>query len=135
MAHLTIKQIMAGFKVSDMTVYTWRQGTPGKDPLPHTLEGRKVIFKDSEVKAWAKKHGLTFDAAAAGTVDVAKAGPKVKADPKAAAKAETAKRKTPAGIKQADAVSKVMESAKSSKTGRKIAAHAKKAERSARAAA
>jgi hypothetical protein len=69
------KQAMAGFAVSDMTIYTWRNQPA--DPLPSHKDGNKVVFKEAELVKWAKKTGRTFDAvkAAAGPVQ-AKTGPK-----------------------------------------------------------
>jgi predicted DNA-binding transcriptional regulator AlpA len=77
---LTTKQLMAGFGVSDMTVFTWRKGTATKEPIPHTVDGRSVTFPVSEVKAWAKKHGVPFDLVKAeGSPDAEKPGPKAAA--------------------------------------------------------
>lgn len=94
---LTIKQVMAAFKTSDMTVYTWRLGTKTRDPLPHHVSSAgRVTFKEPEVKAWAKQYGLTYDALAANVEGAvpAKRGPKVTAAPevKAAAKKVVAKK-------------------------------------------
>lgn len=103
-ATLTVKQAIAGFGVSDMTLYAWRKGIPSRDPLPHVVEGRKVIMKLSEVKAWAKKYGLTFnESATAVSTEPVKTGPKATAlaKAKAAAVVEKAKRATPPAKKAA----------------------------------
>lgn len=57
---LRTKDLMLGFNVAHMTLYHWRQGTATKDPLPHEVEGRAVIFNTKKVIAWAKKHGVPF---------------------------------------------------------------------------
>ena len=95
MAQLNIKQIMAGFNTSDMTVYTWRQGTATRRALPHNVgEGRRVSFDEPEVKAWAKEYGLKFDSAAAKAANsVSVPGPKPKK--MVAKKATPAKRARP----------------------------------------
>ena len=136
MAHLTTKQVMAGFNTSDMTVYTWRKGTTTRDPLPCTVDGRKVTFKDTDMKAWAKKYNLTFSLEAALKVAGAAVptGPKPKTaiaakkvgksipvvvekvKAKVAAVVETAKRATPVGKKAAQAASDAMQAAKGKKT-------------------
>ena len=121
--HLTTKQLQAGFGVSDMTVWAWRAGTPTRDKLPTVKQGRAVLFKPAAVAAWAKKHELKFDLAAAQKVKPPKPGPKApSAKAKGVAAVETAKRKTPAGQKQADAVSKAMETAQKGKAQRQTAA-------------
>lgn len=134
---LTTKQVIAGFAVGHMTIYNWRAGTPKQDPLPHTVDSAgRVTFKASEVKAWAKKYGRPFTVPTT-EAEVVKPGPKPRSTPvdrsaEKAAKVETAARKTKAGAKQADAVSKAMETAtKSSKLGRQISAVAKKQARKA----
>jgi len=86
---------MAGFGVSDMTVYTYRQGTSTKDPLPSLKNGTSVGFDEATMVKWGKKYGVPFDAAAALKVPgSAQRGPKPpvvakeqKAPPKAAVKA------------------------------------------------
>ncbi len=86
---LTTKQVMAGFKVSDMTVFTWRGGTPTKEKLPSHQDGTRVYFKEAEMVRWAKKNGVEWNAAAAAKVPgPAKTGPKpeVKSPAKAAKK-------------------------------------------------
>jgi len=57
----TTRQVMAGFKVSDMTVFTWRKGTTTRDPLPVEQDGRNVYFPEKSTLAWAKKYDLPFD--------------------------------------------------------------------------
>lgn len=77
--NLTTRQVMSGFNVSDMTIYTWRQGTASRDPLPVVKVGRNVSFKESDMKAYAKKHGYQFDEKAAAAVAAPAAlGPKAK---------------------------------------------------------
>jgi hypothetical protein len=91
----TIKQIMAGFSISDMTAFTWRKGTANRDPIPHTVEGRTVSFPAVEVKAWAKKYGLAFDSAKAekaGQPEETKPGPKKTTAAAPAAKKAVAKK-------------------------------------------
>ena len=112
---LTTKQVIAGFAVGHMTIYNWRKGTAKQDPLPTVAvqgeDGNKVMFSATDVKAWAKKYERPFTMPT-GDAEVVKPGPKPKAPAVKAAKAPAAKTST-----------------KSSKTGRKIAAVAKKAER------
>ena len=92
----TTRQIMAGFGVSDMTVYTWRQGTPQREKMPTEQDGRNVYFPHASTVAWAKKHGLTFDADAAAKAvgTAAKTGPKPTTKP--SKKAAPAKKAVPA---------------------------------------
>jgi hypothetical protein len=79
---LTTKQVMAGFKVSDMTIFTWRQGTPTKEPLPCHADGNRVFFKEPEMVKWAKKNGVAWDATAAlKAPGPAKTGPKTERKP------------------------------------------------------
>ena len=79
---LTVKDLIAGFKVGHMTIFNWRQGTATKDPLPVDVdESGRVSAKPALVKAWAKKHSLTFTVPAEVGVTT-KPGPK----PKVAAK-------------------------------------------------
>ncbi len=79
-SRLTTKQVMAGFKVSDMTIFTWRGGTPTKDPLPSHQDGTRVYFKEAEMARWAKKNGVEWNAAEAMKVPgPAKTGPKPEA--------------------------------------------------------
>lgn len=76
-ALLTMKQVMAGFKVSDMTIFTWRKGTATRARLPSHAHGNRVLFKDAEMAKYAKTHGLVWDSAAAvKAVASAKMGPK-----------------------------------------------------------
>lgn len=79
---LTVKQVMAGFKVSDMTIYTWRQGTAAREALPTHQDGNRVFFKEAEMVKWAKKYGLPFDTAAANSLPAVKMGPKATPAPK-----------------------------------------------------
>jgi predicted DNA-binding transcriptional regulator AlpA len=62
---LTIRQVMAGFAISDMTVYTYRQGTATKDLMPSHKDGARVGFKEAELVKWGKKYGLAWNTAAA----------------------------------------------------------------------
>lgn len=74
------KQVMAGFGVSDMTIFDWRRKGLGDEPLPCTIEGNRVSFAESDMKAWGKRHGRPFDSVAAAKVaGAAKPGPKVAA--------------------------------------------------------
>lgn len=79
-ALLNTKQVMAGFGVSDMTLWAWRQGSKTRDCLPFHKEGRFVSFKESEMKAYAKVHGLTWSStmAAADHTEAVQPGPKPK---------------------------------------------------------
>lgn len=91
---LTTKQLIAGFAVSDMSIYTWRQGTATRDKLPteHLPTGRKVQFDAKAVQDWAKKHGLPFDltkARSAGSEAAVKPGPKGKVVAAAPTKGKT----------------------------------------------
>ena len=99
---LNTKQVMAGFQASDMTIYTWRQGTSAaRTALPFEKQGTKVVFSQTEIEAWAKKHSLLFDATAAGAAlnlsSTSKTGPKPKAVvAKKAAVKKTVAKKAPA---------------------------------------
>jgi hypothetical protein len=76
---LTNRQVIAGFRVSDITIFNWRKGTATKDPLPSSNEdGTRVLYKPTEVKRWAKAHGLAFDLEAALQVKAGVPGPKAK---------------------------------------------------------
>lgn len=73
----TTKQVMAGFSVSDMTVFEWRRTGIGGVKIPFHQEGTRVHFVESEIKAWAKKVDRVFDPEAAAKVaGAAKPGPK-----------------------------------------------------------
>lgn len=115
-ALLTTKQVMAGFSVSDMTLWTWRKGSKARDALPHHKDGRSVGFKESEMKAYGKKYSLTWapQAAADALTDV-KPGPKVKEPPLVTLQKHTVKRLPPAeGLpakKKAKTVAQKMKSA------------------------
>lgn len=136
---LNTKQLMAGFGVGHMTIFNWRAGTATREKLPHAVDEKKrVSFKASEVKAWAKKHELTFKAptepatwgtpgpapgfkVAASEKPEKKIKPSVKAkfarvaklvEAQVAAATENAKRK---GSKRADQVSAAMVAAKPKK--------------------
>ncbi len=75
--YFNTRQVMAGFGVSDTTVYLWRQGTSTREALPCEVEGRNVYFAEGAMKTWAKKHGLTF------SVEKAEKGkPRAKTGPK-----------------------------------------------------
>lgn len=89
---LTTKQVMAGFSTSDMTIYSWRKGTPTKTVLPCVKVGASVRFEPAAMKAWAKEHGLKFSLEAALAVPAAKGktGPKPKIQPLAASAVEVA---------------------------------------------
>lgn len=129
--HLTTKQLQAGFGVSDMTIWAWRAGTPTRAKLPTVKQGRAVLFKPADITAWAKKHELKFDLAAAQKVEPPKLGPKAPSvEAKVDALVKTAKRKTPAGQKQAAAGSNAAKAAKKAAPAKK-AAKAKKAKAAA----
>lgn len=75
---LSTKDLMQGFNVSHMSILMWRKGTPTKDPLPHTKDDNgRVSFTLSQVKPWAKKHGLTFTPPTEHAAE-SKPGPKAK---------------------------------------------------------
>jgi predicted DNA-binding transcriptional regulator AlpA len=94
---LTIRQVMAGFAISDMTVYTYRQGTPTKDPMPSHKDGARVGFKEAELVKWGKKYDLAWDAdAAAKALHVPATVAAKKSLPKPAAKKTAAKKAAPA---------------------------------------
>lgn len=77
---LTTKQVMAGFGVSDMTVFTWRRGTNTRSVLPCHADGTRVYFKEAEMAKWAKKNGVEWNPTAAAKVPgPAKTGPKPEA--------------------------------------------------------
>lgn len=62
---LTNAQMRQAFGVSHMALLHWRAGTPTKDPLPAHVENpdagkSPVYFKETEVRRWAKKHGVEF---------------------------------------------------------------------------
>ena len=67
------RQVMAGFNVSDMTIFNWRQGSAQRKPLPITQDGRQVVFREDQMVAWAKEQGIKFNATAAATVEGPKA--------------------------------------------------------------
>lgn len=63
---MTVSQVAAGFGVSTMTLYLWRQGTPTKEMIPHYIEpvgvaGKRITFDREEVKTWAKANSLPFN--------------------------------------------------------------------------
>lgn len=60
---LTTKQVCEMFNVTPMTIWKYRNGTPTKEPLPCTFEGRNVLFKESEVRTWAKRNHVEIVAA------------------------------------------------------------------------
>lgn len=77
-ATLNTRQLMEAFGVGHMTIYNWRHGTPTKEELPFHQDGRNVSFKIGEVKAWARKHGVSFakDPSKIGDAVKSKPGPK-----------------------------------------------------------
>lgn len=79
---LSINDLARGFKVSTVSLHLWRKGTPTKEALPHDVVNvggqRRVVFSIAATKAWAKKHGLEFDLAAAKAGEESKAGPKAR---------------------------------------------------------
>jgi hypothetical protein len=87
------RQVAAGFSVTDITIYSWRDGTASRDQLPVVIQkvgaakSPRVFFDAASMEKYAKKHGLTFDAAAAAKV----AGPS-KMGPKGAEKTAPAKK-------------------------------------------
>lgn len=99
-ARLSTRQVMAGFNVSDMTVFTWRKGTSTRDPMPSHADGRLVYFKEAEMLKYAKKHDLTWDSAKAAKAASApmKTGPKPAAV-KAAPVKSAAKKAAPVKVK------------------------------------
>lgn len=140
---LTTKQLQAGFKVGHMTIFNWRAGSAKRGKLPCTTTDGRVTFKLSEVKAWARKHGLEFTEPTA-EAEVTKPGPK----PKAAAPAKKAgsklatiaeihtagtqtgrvSGKTPAKSNPPKAAAKKVAAEKPGKLARAIGAHAKATE-------
>lgn len=81
------RQVMAGFSVSDMTIFTWRTATKAREAIPHEISGRNVTFPEAAVKAWAKKYGKTFDVSKADAAPAtSKTGPKATPPVKKAAK-------------------------------------------------
>jgi len=80
---LTSIQAAAGFNVTDMTIYTWRAGTPTRGKLAHIkgIEGspRAVRFSETACNEFATRNDLPFNikAALAGA-SAAKLGPKPK---------------------------------------------------------
>lgn len=90
---LRTADLIQGFGVTNLTLLTWRKGTPTKEPLPvqvdSTAGGRNTVsYNEAKVRAWAKKHGLEFNLGA-------KAEPK-KSGPVARKAAEPAKKKAKA---------------------------------------
>ena len=74
---LTTNDLARGFKVSTMSLYLWRQGTPTKTALPYEVdENKRVSFDLKKVKAWADEHGLKFNEKAAVKGEARRAGPK-----------------------------------------------------------
>lgn len=98
---LTTQQVAAGFGVSTMAISNWRKGQKGKTALPtvEPVAGRSVLFKQSEVQAWAKKHSLAFTLTAATSAPTAKKpGPVAKVEP-----AKKSAEKKPVATKRAKA--------------------------------
>lgn len=97
---LNSTQCAAGFGVTEMSIFSWRGGTPTKAALP-VVKGipgnpKAVRFDADTMTKYAKTHGLTFDLKAA-TFNMqtapAKSGPKAKvAEPVAAKKVVVAKK-------------------------------------------
>ncbi len=94
--YLTIKDVMAKYGVTHMTVYLWRKGSAKRNPLP-TVSAKKlerptdVAFDPAVLEKWATKYGITASPAKTSTVE--KRGPKVLAKP--AAKKVVAKKAAP----------------------------------------
>lgn len=59
---LTSKHLQSLFAVSHMAIQHWRKGSANREALPTEHDGRSVGFLPSKVKAWAKKHGVSFNA-------------------------------------------------------------------------
>lgn len=85
---LTTKQICAGFGISHVTAYNWRQGSKAKEALPivpadtsDATKAREVRFDLTATKAWAKANGLPFNQTAALAATAAKTGPKPASKP------------------------------------------------------
>lgn len=63
---LTAKQVCQVFGISNMTLWSWRQGTRTLTPMPvatpsKATEGRATLrFNAAGIKAWAKKHGVVM---------------------------------------------------------------------------
>lgn len=76
-AGYTTRQLVAGFNVSEMSIWTWRTASAKRTALPTVKVGSRVYFPEAKVEAWAKKHGLAFDPGAALKAPTpGKAGPK-----------------------------------------------------------
>lgn len=83
---LSTKDLMTGFGVGHMTIFNWRKGGAKKDPLPCDISvAGRVSYKLGAVKAWAKTHGLKFEAPVT-PAEEGKPGPKATAAKKAPAK-------------------------------------------------
>jgi predicted DNA-binding transcriptional regulator AlpA len=82
---LTVKNLQTLFGVSHMSIYGWRAGQVGKDPLPVEEvkdDAKAVGFLPAKVKAWAKKHKVLMtveDPAILLGQATIKPGPKTKA--------------------------------------------------------
>lgn len=131
---LTTKQLQTGFGVGHMTIFNWRAGSTKREKLPCTTTDGRVTFKLADVKAWAKKHDLTFTAPT-GEAEVTKPGPK----PKVAAPAKkvvaekaprkpTAKEAGRAALAAVKAPAKKVAADKPGRLARAIGAHAKATE-------
>lgn len=88
---MTINQAAMAFGVSTMCLYGWRNGTPTKDPLPASANGRTILIDVAQARKWAKAHGVEFaidpDKVLANKATApGKPGPKTKATEKPAAK-------------------------------------------------
>lgn len=59
---LTSKHLQSLFAVSHMAIQHWRKGSANREALPTEHDGRSVGFLPSKVKAWAKKHDVSFNA-------------------------------------------------------------------------
>lgn len=104
-AELSTKDLQKGFGVGHMTVYNWRQGSATRDPLPANVDEKtkRVTFNKTDVKAWAKKYGLTFTEPTEKAAEV-KPGPKPKTDGKKEPKPATKQAKAPVKAKSVDKV-------------------------------
>jgi len=91
---LNSRNIMSLFGISHMTVYNWRAGSSGRDPLPVNLTTQGgVEFPVTRIKAWARKHQIpmTMDPESLVGVGVGTRGPKPKTWTAPAVKLKSAK--------------------------------------------
>ena len=94
---LTSKHLQTLFAVSHMAIQHWRKGSDKREPLPVTAvddNPRAIGFAPAQVKAWAKKHGLTMTVA--DPASLLGSEPEVKPAKPVAKKAATAIHQKPA---------------------------------------